>query len=138
VSRAGARAALVAAVASVAGAAACGTPSPDLFVVDRGGSVPGAELDLLVSDGTVRCNGAEPEPLSSDQLLEARDITGELLELQESGAQTPRGEAEVFSFAVTTEAGVLRFSDTAAEPEVLGRVSRFTRTIAQDVCGLER
>ena len=54
------RAAVLVGAAAVAGlaAAACGTPSPDLFVVERDGTVPGAKLTLLVSDQTARCNDA--------------------------------------------------------------------------------
>jgi hypothetical protein len=36
------RAAVAVAVAAALALAACGTPSPDLFVVHRSGSVPGA------------------------------------------------------------------------------------------------
>jgi hypothetical protein len=113
---------------------ACGTPSPDLFVVERSGSVPGADLRLLVSDGTVRCNGGEPRQITSEQLLEARGIARDLPAV----GTPPRAEARLFSFRVRFEDGTLRFADTAAAPPVLPRVARLTRRLAQDVCGLER
>ena len=38
--------------------AGCGTPSPDLFVVDRSGPDRNANVELLVNDGgSVTCNG---------------------------------------------------------------------------------
>ena len=113
---------------------ACGTASPDLFVVERSGSVPGARLRLLVSDTSVRCNGGEPRALTSAQVLEARAIARDLAEVR--GA--PPARARVFAFSVRHEGGTLRFADTAASPPVLPRLARFTRRVAQDVCGLPR
>jgi hypothetical protein len=122
------------ALALLAAATGCGTPSPDLFVVERTGSVPGARLTLLVSDGSVRCNGGEPRPLGSAALLEARDIAREL----PAAPPTTGGEAQLFAFTVRHAGGTLRFPDTAARPTVLPRLARFTRGVAQDVCALER
>ncbi|HVF79311.1 MAG TPA: hypothetical protein VNA28_13520 [Solirubrobacteraceae bacterium] len=122
-----------------AAALACGTPSPDLFVVKRDGNVPGAKLELLVSDQTARCNDGPVKRLSSEQILEARDIRDDLIEVQEGIVQVPAlPRAQIFSFVVTTEMGDLRFSDTAQRPPIFPRVSRFTRRVAIDTCGLER
>jgi hypothetical protein len=133
------RAATAVAVALALALAACGTPSPDLFVVHRSGSVPGAKLDLLVSDTTVRCNLGAARPLSSAQTLEARDITKDLLELQRGKtALPPAPPAQIFRFAVRSEAGTLRYGDTTQRPSVLPRLSRFTRDVAVGLCGLQR
>jgi hypothetical protein len=131
------------AVALAAGAAlvlgACGTPSPDLFVVRRDGTVAGAKLDLLVSDTTTRCNGGAVRPLTSEQTLEARDITTELLKVQSGKvAVPPAPPAQIFRFSVRTEDGTLRYGDTAQRPEVLPRLTLFIRRIAIGVCGLKR
>jgi hypothetical protein len=117
----------------------CGTPSPDLFVVERTGTVPGARLSLLVSDQTTRCNDGPAEDLTSAQILEARDIRDELHLIQEGETKVPEAPpAQIFRFAVTTERGTLRYPDTAQRPEVLPRLSRFVRRVAIDTCGLER
>lgn len=129
-------AAMAAALAS--GAAGCGTPSPDLFVVKRDGTVPGARLELLVSDQTVRCNDGPVKNLTSEQILEARDLRDELHEAQDELAGFEPPPAQFFSFTVTTEKGTVRYSDTTQRPPVLPRVSRFTRRVAIDTCGLER
>jgi hypothetical protein len=119
--------------------AACGTPSPDLFVVHRTGTVPGAKLDLLVSDTTARCNGGAVRPLSSGQILEARDVTRELLKVQSGEVATPPAPpAQIYRFAVRTEDGTLHYGDTAQRPEVLPRLTLFVRRVAIDVCGLAR
>lgn len=134
------RAAVGAALALTAfGTAGCGTPSPDLFVVDRDGTVPGAKLELLVSDQTARCNDGPVKRLSSGQIIEARDIRRDLLLLQD-GDETipPAPPAQIFRFAVQTEKGTLRYPDTQQRPPVLPRLSRFVRRVAIDTCGLER
>jgi len=139
--RRGAAATLAAAAVAVAALvlSACGTPSPDLFVVNRTGNVPGAELHLLVSDTSVRCNLGKPRPLSSEQTLDARDITKDLLEFQRSKAALPPAPpAQIFRFAVRDEAGTLRYGDTTQKPTVLPRLTRFTRDIAVGLCGLAR
>lgn len=139
--RIGARAALAAVAALLlgAGVAACGTPSPDLFVMKRSGTVPGAKLEMLVSDQTTRCNHGPVRPLTSAQILEARDILRELLDVQAGNVAVPKAPpAQIFSFAVTTEKGTLRYPDTAQRPSILPRLTLFVRRVAIDNCGLPR
>ena len=133
------------AVAAIAGAiatlalAACGTPSPDLFVVERDGIVPGAKLHLLVSDTSVRCNHGKPLPLTSKQTIEARDITDDLLSVQSGAVAYPAPPpAQIFHFTIRDEDGVLRFPDTAQTPRILPRTARFVRRVAIDTCKLAR
>jgi hypothetical protein len=133
---------VVAALAvAVAGAlvAGCGTPSPDLFVVERDGTVPGAKLHMLVSDTTVRCNHGEALPLTSKQTIEARDITDDLLLLQSGAVAYPKPPpAQIFHFTIRDQEGVLRFPDTAQRPQILPRTARFVRRVAIDTCKLAR
>jgi len=134
------RAPLAAALALLAPAAlGCGTAPPDLFVMKRDGTVPGAKLELLVSDQTTRCNDGPAKDLTSEQILEARDIRRDLIDVQEGRVDVPKPpRAQIFTFAVTTEMGTLRYSDTTQRPPVLPRLSRFTRRVAIDTCGLQR
>jgi hypothetical protein len=126
-------------VLAAASLAACGTPSPDLFVVNRDGTVPGAKLTLLVSDQSARCNGAAAKPLTSPQILEARGLLRDLLELQRSKDAIPNaGAAQIFSYVVETEEGKLRYPDVQQRPAVLPRLTRFVRRVAIDTCGLQR
>ncbi len=135
--RIGAGGALVAVL--VAGVTGCGTPSPDLFVMKRDGAVPGAGLELLVSDQSVRCNDGPKKNLTSAQILEARGLRRDLIEVQEGRVKVPAPPpAQIFRFSVTTERGTLRYSDTTQRPPILPRLSRFTRRVAIDTCGLQR
>jgi hypothetical protein len=134
------RAALAVVAAALVGAVSgCGTPSPDLFVMKRDGTVPDAELKLLISDQTARCNDGPVQDLTSEQILEARDIRRDLIDVQEGLVEVPSPPpAQIFTFAVTTEQGTLRYSDTTQRPPILPRLSRFTRRVAIDTCGLPR
>jgi hypothetical protein len=129
----------VLAAACAVGVAACGTPSPDLFVVERDGTVPGAKLHLLVSDTSVRCNHGPALPLTSAQTIEARDITDDLLAVQSGAIDVPPAPpGQIFRFQVRDEKGVLRFADTAQRPTVLPRTAVFVRRVAIDTCKLAR
>jgi hypothetical protein len=137
------RLAAAATTASAAVAAAlltaCGTPSPDLFVVERDGAVPGAKLHMLVSDTTVRCNHGDPLALTSKQTIEARVLTDDLLAVQNGEVAYPKPPpAQIFHFTIRDQQGVLRFPDTAQRPDVLPRTARFVRRVAIDTCKLTR
>ena len=131
------RAAALAALALAA--AGCGTPSADLFVVERTGELPGAELDLVVGDGgTVECNGTERE-ITSEQLLDARTLADDLLPLLDEGIALPRGEQSLLRFEVIGEPGRATFWDSSRGlPPELARVIAFTREIAKQACRLPR
>jgi hypothetical protein len=129
----------IACIAMAAALAGCGTPSPDLFVVERVGSVPGAKLHLLVSDTSVRCNQRDPVPLTSAQTVEARDITDDLLLVQSGKVDVPKAPPwQIFRFTIRDELGVLHFGDTAQRPPILPRTARFVRRVAIDTCKLVR
>jgi hypothetical protein len=119
--------------------AACGTPSPDLFIAERDGTVPGAKLHLLISDTSVRCNHGDALALTSKQTIEARDITDDLLAVQAGEVAYPKPPpAQIFHFTITDEKGTLRFPDTAQRPPVLPRTAQFVRRLAIDTCKLTR
>jgi hypothetical protein len=120
--------------------AGCGAQSPDLFVLTRGGSIPGARLTLLVNDGgTVRCNGGKARPLTDPQLLAARDIATSLSDDAKKRLDLPAPPGSILRFHVRSQDGTVTFSDVDAgkRPE-LAKVVQFARTVAMSVCGLAR
>ena len=120
--------------------AACGTPSADLFVVDRSGDLPGARLSLRVGDGgTVRCDGGEEREITSEQLLAARAIAEDIQPLLDRRLALAPGASSLLRYRVTGESGTLRFADTSPrQPPVLGRLQKFTRDVARGACGRPR
>ena len=118
----------------------CGTPSADLFVVTRSGSIPGAGLSLLVSDGgTVRCNGGSARSIGDQRLLTARELARDLRKPAEHALTLKPGPQSIMRYRVRSEDGTVTFSDTSrGQPLVFFRVAAFTREVAQSVCGLAR
>ena len=120
--------------------AACGTPSADLFVVERSGSLPDARLTLRVGDGgTVRCDGGDERAIASEDLLDARQLTEDLRPLLDRDVRLEPRRGSLLRFRVTGEEGEVRFADNSARlPEVFARVIQFTRKMAMQVCGRDR
>jgi hypothetical protein len=119
--------------------AGCGNRhAPDLFVLERSGSVPGARLELRVrDDGQVSCNRGARRRLPDQLLLDAREIAREL------NAVAPRalapGARSVLAYRLRLEKGTVRFSDSSrGQQRPMFMVQDFTRRVAREVCGLPR
>jgi hypothetical protein len=133
------RAGAALAVLLLALAAGCGNRhAPDLFVLERSGSVPGARLELRVrDDGQVACTGGARRRLPDQLLLDAREIAREL------NALAPRalapGARSVLAYRLRLEKGMVRFSDSSrGQDKAMFAVQDFTRQVARRVCGLPR
>jgi hypothetical protein len=118
---------------------ACGNRrAPDLFVLTRTGSIPGANLRLRVSDdGLVRCNGGERRRMSDDQVLDAREIARELNRI--APRTLPAARRSILRYRLRLEDGTVAFSDNSrGQTEEMARTQAFTRSVARGVCGLPR
>jgi hypothetical protein len=123
---------------------ACGgVMAPDLFIVQRSGSGPGAKLTLLVNEeGRVHCNGVGVRDgrklkLSDSGLVQARAIQEDLKEPAAEHLSLSPGAKSVLSYSVRDENGSVRFSDnSSAQPKVLRELALFVLQTAQRVCGL--
>ena len=126
-------------LAAAAVLAGCGNrTAPDLFVLDRTGSVPGARLKLRVSDdGLVRCNEGERRRMPGDLLLDAREIAREL---NQDGSRTlPPGRRSVLRYRLRLEDARVAFSDSSrGQAKAMFLTQEFTRKVARGVCGLPR
>ena len=111
----------IAAIASASVLGSCGgIKAPDLFIVERTGTVPGARLTLVVNEeGGVRCNGGRTLKLSDPQLVEARAIQEDLHDLASKHATLAPGAGSVLSYYLREESGTVRFSDNSSgQPHV--------------------
>jgi hypothetical protein len=128
--------ALALAAAAVAG---CGSPPPDLFAVERSGSDPNANVNLVVSDGgSVTCNGKQ-HPLDADRLLTARQLERDLEPQAELGIQLPQGSHGELAYKVRMEAGSLAFGDESPQiPKTFLRLAAFTSDVTEHVCDIQR
>jgi hypothetical protein len=119
--------------------AGCGSPAPDLFLVERTGADRNANLTLLVSDdGTVTCNGKK-HAIPGDLLLDARELERRLSPQAELNLALPPGPNHVLSYRVRLEAGTVAFADTSRPlPRSFTELTAFTSAVSEDVCGITR
>jgi hypothetical protein len=138
------RLALAASLLVLGSLMACGgVTAPDLFIVQRSGSDPGAKLTLLVNEeGRVHCNGVGARDghklkLGDSALVQARAIQEDLKEPAAEHLSLSPGPESVLSYFVRDEHGWVRFADNSTgQPKVLRELALFVLRTAQDVCGL--
>lgn len=134
------RLAVVALTAALAVSGCGGILSPDLFVVTRSGSSPGAKLTLLVNEeGVVHCNGGPEHRLDDAQIIQARTIQEDLKEPASRHASFPPAPGSVLSYSVRDQDGTVRFSDNSrGQPSVTRRLAAFVLEVAGKVCGISQ
>jgi hypothetical protein len=134
--------ALIGLAAAILGGAGCGggVMSPDLFAVQRGGTVPGARLNMVVNDGgTVRCNAGPSLKIRDPLLLQARSVQTALHDPASRALSLAPGPQSVFRYTVHTQDGRVSFSDDSpGQPAVFFQLALLVRQIAQQDCHLER
>jgi len=120
--------------------AGCGSPASDIFEVERSGSIPGADLRIVVADdGTVRCNGGAPKNMGDSRLLDARELGRELTDTARGGRTLHAGAGTVLSYRVRLPSGILTYSDSSAgQTKAMLQLQGFVRDVAIHVCGLQR
>jgi hypothetical protein len=142
VRRRAARPAAAIGLAVVLALSACGAGAPahDLFLVQRGGSIPGARLALRVTDdGRASCNRGPLVDITSAQLIAARELQRDLDPLAKRRFALPPGRGSVLRYRVVLEDGAVRFADDSrGQPPALFRVAKLTRDVARGSCGLAR
>ncbi len=124
------------AVASLAGCG--GIKAPDLFIVERSGSVPGARLTMLVNEeGGVRCNGGKTIKLGDSEVVRARTIEEDLRGPASKNLALPARAGSVLGYYVREEHGAVRFGDNSVDqPPVFRRIALFVLQTAQRACHL--
>ena len=126
-------------VAGVALGSGCGgVVSPDLFILYRTGSVPGAKLTLLVNEeGVVHCNAGSARHLSDAQIIEARVIQEDLEDPASQHESLPPRPGSVLGYYLRDADGSVRFSDNSLhQSAVMRKLAGFVLSVAQGVCGL--
>jgi hypothetical protein len=131
----------LAGVVGVTALAGCGgVLSPDLFIVYRSGSVPGAKLTMLVNEeGVVHCDNGPPHHLSDPQIIEARTIQENLESPASQHESLPAERGSVLSYYLRDANGSVRFSDNSRhQPAAMHKLAGFVLSVAQSVCGLSQ
>ena len=118
----------------------CGQPSADLFVVNRSGSIPGAKLQLRVTDdGHVSCNGGALREITSKQTIDARVAARALSKPAKKHVSLPAKPGSTLDYAFTIDGDTTRFADNAAGQSAdMYKAALLVREIAQGACQLPR
>jgi hypothetical protein len=132
------RATLIALLAALMLLAGCGNQVmlPDLFIVKRSGTIPGARLELLINEGgQVHCDGGPALALSDPQLVKARGIQEELHEPASHHLALPARPGSVLSYYLRNAEGYLRFSDNSAgQSKAMHELQELVLEVGQKVC----
>jgi hypothetical protein len=135
--RPAAAALIVLAGACALAAGGCGgIIAPDLFIVHRNGTVPGAQLTLVVNEeGKVRCDGHASGSLSDAQLIEARAIQEELHDAASKHLALPAASGSVLSYRLRDADGSVSFADNSAgQPAVLRHLAYLVSRVSRQIC----
>jgi hypothetical protein len=135
-SAAGVLAAASTAVAVALAGCGGGVQAADLFVVYRSGTVPGANLTLLINEeGVVHCDNGPPLPIDDSQLVLARGIQEELEGPSSKHLYLPPRPGSVLNYYVRDQEGTVRFSDNSlGKPKALRELQALVLQLAQGVC----
>jgi hypothetical protein len=125
----------VVAVGAAVALAACGGPAADLFGVQRSGTIPGANLQLVPSgDGSVKC-GNRARELPDPLLLTAEFLADGIVAPATKGVRLPSGPNPIYTYVVSTPSGTFSFSDDS--PHLTGsmrKLAAWVRTVEKQVC----
>jgi hypothetical protein len=111
--------------------------SPDLFLLTRTGE--GGKLTLLVNDsGTISCNGGKAKQISSQRLIQARDLSDNLGGDATAKLTIPSEPGSVNYFRIQMQQGTIAFPDKTADARHpnLAQAELFATQAAVQVCGL--
>lgn len=125
------------AIASAAAVlAGCGftQTSQDLFMLQRSGA--GKPLTIVIGDGgTIRCDGGPAKTISSQLLIQARDLADDLGQDAKARLRVPPRPGSVYSYTIKLQNGTVSFADTAAENRhELARAELFATQAADGPC----
>src|SRR4029077_10279336 len=97
------------------------------FIVQRSGSVAGAQLTLLVNEeGGVRCNGGPTRKAGDAPLIEGRTVQEDMHDPASRHLSLPPRPGSVFSYRLREESGSVAFSDNSTgQPAVFRPLGLF-------------
>jgi len=128
------------------GALGCGARAGDLIAVQRSGDIPGARLKLVMTDdGRVNCNNGPDRMVTSQQLIDAREIVRALEGEDDTEGpadrrvRLPPGRDSILRYVVRVRVGSVSFADSSSgQPQEFLRLAGLTRAVAKGPCGLPR
>jgi len=126
---------LVAGAISVFLLAACGGGSGDLLAIEVTGAPGGGQRITVASDGRARCNGPDLKQISSEQVIDAREIEREVYGLARDGESFEADARGSRRYSLRTDDGSVRWAEGASGlPKVLARTQLFALQLGRRLC----
>jgi hypothetical protein len=125
-------AALVVVAAALIG---CGGSAGDLIAISTtGGGSPHARY-VVTGDGLASCNGGKDKTLSSQTVLDAREVERELTDYAEKRSSFMNGPAGARRYVASTKDGIVTWAEGArSAPPVIAKAILLTQNIKSEVC----
>jgi hypothetical protein len=118
--------------------AGCGGSAGDLMALQASGAgQPGAPVSLVITnDGRARCGSGELREISSDELIEARELEREVEELIDAGRRfDARPRRDRRRYVVRVREGALRWVEGAPDnPATLARLELLALRLGRRLC----
>jgi hypothetical protein len=114
----------------------CGGTSGDLVAIEvSGGPVKDKEHIVVLEDGRARCNAGPLDRISSDRLLDAREVERELEPLAADGASYPAPGTGRRRYLARTRDGSVRWGEGApGAPPIIGKATLLALQLERQVC----
>jgi hypothetical protein len=126
--------AIAAAAAAAVLLAGCGTKTEDLLAFERDYPVTGVNVRVRVTnDGRGSCGAGELQPLTSQTLLDAREVKRSLRPLARRGASFARPSSQRRSFVFRSFDGTVRWTEGYG-PASLGRATLLELRLERGLC----
>jgi hypothetical protein len=123
-----------AALAIAAALPGCGTATEDLMALEiTGGPAHVNERIRVTDDGRAACGGPLRQ-ISSQMLLDAREVKRELRPLARQGASFLTTRAGARQYVVRSFDGTLRWSEGAPGPRALGSATLLALRLERELC----
>jgi hypothetical protein len=114
--------------------AGCGTATEDLMAIDvSGGPAHVRERLRVTDDGRASCGG-RLRTISSQILLDAREVKRELRPSAKNGASFTTARPGARQYLVRSVDGTVRFSEGAPGPPALGRATLLVLRLERELC----
>jgi hypothetical protein len=113
----------------------CGGSAGDLMAISTtGGGTPHARY-VVTGDGLGSCNGGKEKTLSSQTVLDAREVERELTDYAKKRSSFTNGPAGARRYVASTKDGLVTWTEGArGAPPVIGKAILLTQNLKREAC----
>lgn len=115
----------------------CGGGAGDLLAIEVSGGPAGAARQTMVvtGDGRARCNAGSQRKITSQQLIDAREVEREASDLAGKGTDLQTARRGARQYVLRMKAGTVRFTEGPGLPPELAKAALLAVRLGRAVCG---